>query len=191
MKTPLKQSLLLLLSALAPLHAADDCHSIHLNTEKLVAEAPDHSAEIVASQVAASASCACEIVKSAIKASQADAKTVAAIVEAAINAAPEQMRLITQCAIATAPDALAEVQAVLARLDPNSGESGASDKDAKSAKDSVDSKYSDQEVASIFNPLEFPGADPVGSLYGGPGGLPPRLIVPPIINPPSVTDPNP
>ena len=148
MKTPLKHSLLSLLSALAPLHAADDCRSIHLRTEKLV-------------------------------------------VEAAINAAPEQMRLITQCAIATAPDALAEVQAVLARLDPNSGESGASDKDAKSAKDSVDSKYSDQEVASIFNPLEFPGADPVGSLYGGPGGLPPRLIVPPIINPPSVTDPNP
>jgi carbon monoxide dehydrogenase subunit G len=45
------------------------------------------------------------------------------------------------------------------------------------------------------NPLDFPGLGPIGSTPGGPGGyslLPPVFLFafPPIINPPSVTNPN-
>jgi hypothetical protein len=192
MKTPVKHTLLFLLAAVAPIHAEDPCQSIYLNIKNRVDASPDRATEIVGTEISASASCACEIVKAAIEASHADAKTVAAMVEAAINAAPEQMRLIAQCAIAVAPDALAEVQAVLARLDPNRGESGTSGKDAKSAKDLVDSKGSTDTVAFLFNPLDFPGQGPIGPTPGGPGGLPliPMSSVV-IINPPLVTDVNP
>ena len=48
----------------------------------------------------------------------------------------------------------AEVQAVLAKLDPNRGESGDSAKSAKDAKAPVG------EVAAMPNPLDFPGQGP-------------------------------
>ncbi|NJM38324.1 MAG: hypothetical protein HC845_10955 [Akkermansiaceae bacterium] len=136
--------------------------------------------------MAAAPGCACEIVKSAIEASVADTKIVAAIVEAAAMAAPEQMRLISQCAVAVAPDALSAVQAVLAKLDPNLGETGASSKGSKSAKSPAG------EVASAGNPLDFPGQGPVGPTPGGPGGYPLIPNIPPVlIAPPDVSNVNP
>ena len=123
-----------------------------------------------------------------MKAPSAKPATVAAIVEAAANVAPEHMRLISQCAVAVAPDALAQVQAVLAKLDPNSGKAGHS---AKSAKDAKDAKAPVGEVAAMPNPLDFPGQGPIGPIIGGPGGQPLIPIFPPIvINPPEVTNVN-
>lgn len=137
--------------------------------------------EIVSAEVTASPTCACEVVKAAIEGCEADTKLVAKIVEAAAVAAPEQMRLVAQCAVAIAPDALADVQAVMAKLDPNLGESNA--KSSKDAKEPVG------EVAAMPNPLDFPGQGPVGPTPGGPGGngiMP--VITPVIIFPPDVTN---
>ena len=171
--------------------AETSCTEIQLQTRKAVETAPDKLLETVSHTVAASPSCSCEIVKAAIEGSQADAKTVAAIVETAITEAPEQLRLIAQCAVAMAPDALAEVQAVLARLDPNKVGAGDSAKSSKSA----EATGSTEEVATTPNPLDFPGGGPVGSTSEEPDG--PTLfpviipIVPVYIGPPQVTDVNP
>ncbi len=164
-------------------HAKDDCVAISQAVIIGVSEDESRVLEIVSKEIAAAPSCACEIVKSAIKSSKADNKTVAAIVGAAVTAAPAQMRLISQCAIAVAPDAAGEIQAVLAKLDPNSGDSGLSSKSAKSAK-------APEVAEEDWNPLDFPGGrDP----NIGPGDLPPGFPfdTPPIINPPVVTNPNP
>lgn len=171
----------------APQPAADPCLKLPAQVQARIKEDASKLTEIVADLVTQNPACACEIVKAAIDASKADAKTVAAIVEAAINAAPEHMRLIAQCAIAAAPDALAEVQAVLARLDPNRGESAESSKSAKSAKIPAPQG----EVAQMPNPLDFPGMGPAGPTPGGPGGFPLIPVVPPIINPPNVTNVDP
>ncbi len=168
-----------------------DCQKLSASVKEAVAAETSAVLEIVQREVAANAGCACEVVKSAIEASSADAATVAAIVETASTAAPEHMRLISQCAVAVAPDALGEVQAVMAKLDPNRGETGYSAKDAKTPVMG--------EVAAIGNPLDFPGQSPgqppvqVGPTPGGPGGLPllppgPPTFVPPVINPPVVTE---
>ncbi len=163
-----------------------DCVALSVSIKNSVAAEQSKVLEIVSTQVAASPSCACEIVKAAIEGSNANAQTVALIVEAASVAAPDQMRLVAQCAVAVAPDALGEVQAVLAKLDPNLGESGAS------AKSSKDSKAPAGEVAAMPNPLDFPGQGPVGPTPGGPGGLPLIPQLPPvIIAPPDVTNVNP
>lgn len=102
----------------------------------LVAGDPGRIVEIVSEEVAANRSCSCEVVKAAILQSRLEAKTVAAIVEAAILAAPEHMRITAQCAIAAAPEATAEIQAVLARLDPATGDGGG--QSAGSAKSPVE-----------------------------------------------------
>ena len=151
--------------------------------------------EVVATQVSAAPGCSCEIVKAAIEGSNAKPATVAAIVETAITAAPEQMRLISQCAVAVAPDALPQVQAVLAKLDPNTGKSPG----AHSSKDAKDAKAPAGEVASMPNPLDFPqgpnngqnnGQTTAGPTFGGPGGQPLIPIFPPIVvNPPEVIHP--
>ena len=181
--------------ALLPVSAEVDCLKLSLSVKHAVAAEQSKVLEIVSSQVSAAPGCACEVVKAAIEGAQAKPETVAAIVEAAVTAAPEQMRLISQCAVAVAPDALTQVQAVLAKLDPNRGESTGSAKSAKDAKAPVG------EVAAMPNPLDFPGQGPVGPIQGGPGGspvfpiVPPVLIVPPIVVPPivvpPVTPPNP
>ena len=163
-----------------------DCLKISLAVKQVVASEQSKVLEIVSTEVASAPSCSCEIVKAAIEGSDANVDTVAAIVEAAATAAPEQMRLISQCAVAVAPDALAKVQAVLAKLDPNLGESGTSTKSAK------DSKAPAGEVAAMPNPLDFPGEGPVGPTSGGPGGLPLFPLIPPIIiNPPDIINPPP
>ncbi|HEY8960989.1 MAG TPA: hypothetical protein VIM57_02220 [Luteolibacter sp.] len=133
---------------------------------------------IVTEEVTGHPNDVCEIVKLAIQASSADVTVTAKIVEAAVMAQPASMRLAAQCAMAVMPDALAEIQAVLAKLDP-AGASGSSDKDAKDAKDA---KFG--EVASVIspNPLDIPGVVPPGI---------PDIIPPPEIPPeeiPPVTD---
>jgi len=153
-----------------------DCLTVAAQVKKAVAAEPAKVLQIVEAQVAVNESCACDIVKAAILASQADATLVAGIVEIASTTAPEQMRLVGQCALAVAPDSLAAVQAVLTKLDPSAGESGLK----PSAKDTLE-KGPIQEVASIPNPLDFPGFPPVGR--GGPLMIP----VPPVIIVPQAT----
>lgn len=179
---------------LIPASAEVDCLMLSLTVKHSVAAEQSKVLEIVATQVAAAPGCSCEIVKAAIEGSNAKPTTVAAIVETAVTAAPEQMRLISQCAVAVAPDALAQVQAVLAKLDPNSGKSA-----ANSSKDAKDAKAPAGEVASMPNPLDFPQQGPLGPIpagsavapmFGGPGGQPLIPIFPPtIINPPEIINP--
>lgn len=176
-------------------HSAEvDCQKVALSVKAAVEADPAKVLEVVSNEVAAAPDCSCEIVKASIEGSAASVELVAAIVEAAIVAAPDQMRLISQCAIAAAPDALSQVQAVLAKYDPNRGDGDAS---SKSAKDSKSGKEP-AEVAAMPNPLDFPGEGPVGPNPGGPGGeplipyFPPIIINPPdIITPPDVTEVDP
>lgn len=157
-----------------------DCLKLALSVKNAVAAEQDKVLEIVSKEVSAAPGCACEVVKAAIEGSGAKPETVAAIVESAVNAAPDQIRIIAQCAVAVAPDALSQVQAVLAKIDPNKGESAASAKGAKAPAG---------EVAAMPNPLDFPGTGPVGPIAGGPGGFPLIPVFPPlIINPPQVTE---
>ncbi|GAA5125333.1 hypothetical protein JIN84_13955 [Luteolibacter yonseiensis] len=178
--------------AVIPAHADVDCIALSASVKKSVVAEQSKVLEIVSAQVAASPGCACEIVKVAIEESKANSEMVAAIVEAASVAAPDQMRLVSQCAVAVAPDALAAVQAVVAKLDPNSGESGTS------AKSSKDAEAAPDATSTAFNPLDFPGQGPIGPPPGaavGPGGIPLVPMIPPIIiappdNPDGVTDPD-
>lgn len=162
--------------------ASSDCSKVALSVEARVKLDTAKVLEVVESEVSANPSCACEVVKTAIKASEADVTMVVSIVETAITASPENMRMISQCAIATMPEAVAEVQALLARLDPNSGDSEVySSKSSKSSTDSKDAK--DAKVAAIYappipNPLDLP------PVY-------PPLMPPPPIFPPPVTNVNP
>jgi hypothetical protein len=169
--------------------AAVDCIALSLAVKNSVTAEQSKVLEIVSAEVSAAPSCACEIVKAAIEASKANVQTIASIVEAASIAAPEQMRLVSQCAVAVAPDALEAVQAVIAKLDPNSGKPA-----AKSAKDVQDSKAPLGEVAEMPNPLDFPGQGPIGTPPGiDPGQLLPRFTTPPayFVSPPKVTDTDP
>lgn len=163
---------------------AKDCPTIGLSLEERIKNEPSKILELVEAEIRANQSCACEVVKSAIKASNADTALVGDIVEVAMTAAPDSMRLISQCAIAAAPDSLATVQAVLAKLDPNRGETGSSAKSAKSAKG--DSKEAASETAP--NPIPDP-ANPLNLPPMGPPVIP-ILILPPgqFVNPPDVTD---
>ncbi len=183
MKKTLTFALLGAALAIIPANAAVDCIALSVTITNTVKNDKSKVLEVVSKEVGAAPACSCEIVKAAIEASAAEVKTVAAIVEAASVAAPEQMRLISQCAVAVAPDALAAVQAVMAKLDPNLGEKGTS---AKGAKSPVG------EVANAGNPLDFPGQGPVGPTPGGPGGYPLIPTIPPVvIAPPDVSNVNP
>ncbi|MCF7674294.1 MAG: hypothetical protein K9N23_05435 [Akkermansiaceae bacterium] len=171
-----------------------DCAKLVQSIKKAVAADSSVTLQVVEKEITANPGCACEVVKAAIEGSNADAKLVAAIVETASTAAPQHMRLISQCAVAVAPDALANVQTVLAKLDPNSGESAAVTSTAKDAKGPV------PPAVVAANPLDFPGSgvgDPpvrVGNNPGGPGGMPilpwgpPPTTPPGGIVPPVVTD---
>lgn len=179
-----KTILFALISAILPLAAAAevDCLKLATTVKAAVSAEQDKVLEIVTKEITAAPGCACEVVKAAIEGSSAKPETVAAIVEAAVLAAPDQIRLIAQCAVAVAPDALANVQAVLAKFDPNSGEAHSAKGDAKSGKEAAG------EVATMPNPLDFPGVGPIGPAPGEPGGMPLIPAFPPvIINPPDVT----
>ena len=153
-----------------------DCQAVSLTVEQRIKLDVSKVLEIVESEVGGNPSCACEIVKMSITASNADVAKVVSIVETAINAAPDSMRIISQCAIATAPDSIVEVQALLAELDPNTGE-GDSAKSAKSAKGAKDAEVAAIVAPPIENPLDR-------SFF-------PTFIPPPIIIPPLVTNVNP
>ena len=162
--------------------ATSDCSKVALSVETRVKLDVAKVLEVVESEVAANPSCSCEVVKTAIKASEADVPLVVSIVETAITASPENMRMISQCAIATMPEAVADVQALLARLDPNSGDADVySSKSSKDSKDSTDVK--DAKVAAIYAP-------PIPNPLDRPPFYPPILPPPPII-PPPVTNVNP
>ncbi len=173
-----------------PALAADvDCVKLSVVVKQAVAAERAAVLDIVSKQIAANPGCACEVVKAAIEGAEADAKTVASIVEVAATAAPDQMRLVSQCAVAVAPEALVNVQSVIAKLDPNTGE-GSSAKSGKDAKGGA----AEPEVASAFNPLDFPGAGQ-GAIGPRPGDssrdyFPPGLDpdVPQVVNYPSPED---
>ncbi len=160
--------------------SSSDCPAISLSVEQRIQLDVSKLLEIVEAEIGANPACACEIVKMAIKASDADVAKVVSIVETAIIAAPDSMRIISQCAIASLPESIAAVQALLAELDPNSGDAAAdSSKSAKSGKESA--KDAKGQVASIVappipNPLDLPPFPP---------------FVPPIIIPPTVSDVDP
>jgi hypothetical protein len=151
-----------------------DCTSVGMSVEQRVKMDSSKVLEIVESEVAANPNCACEIVKIAIKASGADESLVGDITEVAITAAPESRRMISQCAIAAMPDALAAVQAVLAKLDPHSGDSSHSSKSSKSGKDAKEAVATAPPEPP--NPLDLP---------------PPLPPLPPPPPPPVITNPNP
>lgn len=186
MKKTIALALLTAACGLLPATADVDCLALSVGVKNAIVADPSKILEIVSADVASAPSCACEIVKTAIEVSKATSQNVAAIVEAAVTAAPEQMRLISQCAVAVAPDALAAVQMVLAKLDPNLGESGTGAKSAKGLTAPAG------EVAAMPNPLDFPGQGPVGPTPGGPGGMPIIPQLPPVIvAPPDVSNVNP
>jgi hypothetical protein len=167
MKTTITFAMLALFSAgvsFAEKPATVDCVKLSLSIKTEVTENQSLVLQIVDRAVRENPSCACEIVKASIAACNADHKLIASIVEVVATAAPEQMRLAAQCAVAMAPDALQDVQAVLAKLDPATG-----DGEKASAKGGVDK----QPIAEKMpNPLDFP-VDPSGIGYtpNSPGGL--------------------
>jgi hypothetical protein len=152
-----------------------DCPSVLISVEQRIKLDPSTVLEIVESEVSANPNCACEIVKTAIQASGAEVSLVGDITEVAITSAPQSMRMISQCAIAAKPEALGAVQAILAKLDPNSGD-GYSAKSAKSGKDAKDA------VASQVSPPE----EPPNPLDRVPHFFPPTPT--PYLPPPLVTD---
>jgi len=122
---------------------------------ELAVGSKDSLAELVTVAVQGKPDAACEVVKAVIEATGAEPSQVAEILEAAIMANPDQMRQTAQCALAAAPDSLAEVQALLARLDPAGRDLSGDAKDAK------DSKLVLPEVAGIVsNPLDLPPPPP-------------------------------
>ncbi len=158
--------------------AAADCHAVALSVQQQTLLDPANRLALLEEEISANPGCACEIVKSAIRASGGSVSNVANIVEVAATAAPDMMRMISQCAIAEVPESLAEVQAVLARIEPNAGETAAgSSKSAKSAKSAKGAKVAAITPPVPPNPLDLP--------------LPFPLLPPPPIFPPPVTVVNP
>lgn len=160
MKTPNKFAVCLAMASLSSLsclqaeEATRPVASCTLEIASLRAEIekrPSSLLELVESAVRTYPSCSCEVVKASIEAGKANPETVAAIVEAAGITSPENLRLIAQCAVAVAPDALDEVQAVLAKLDPSTGESGLSGKEV-AEKGGIAPNSGDD----TGNPLDFP-----------------------------------
>jgi len=181
MKRTLNYAILAFSVAAAPVALAEesDCYKVSETVTKAVTAKPDNVLAIVEREVAASPACSCEVVKAAIVASEAERKLVGQIVAAAIEAAPDQMRTIANCAIAVAPDALPNVQAILARLEPQGGTSvgakGGYEKGGyeKGGKDPI------VQPAGVRNPLDGPYLVP---------GEPP--IHPPFVTPPSTCTPD-
>ena len=133
------------------LDADSKCFSLALRVGQRVKDDPSSLLEVAAKEVAANPTCACEVVKAALTAAKPNPDTVARVVEATALASPESLRLVAQCAIAVEPAALAKVQAVLARLDPNGGKSKhqGGDKDAKESAEKA-------SLETPPNPLDLP-----------------------------------
>lgn len=108
-----------------------DAHEIQLYVLSKIHAAPETACEIVREAVDLHPDRSCEIVKAAIEATEANEEWVLKITETAIQTSPEHMRLIAQCAMASAPESMRHIQMLLARLDPQGGDSGSTAKDAK------------------------------------------------------------
>ena len=152
-----------------------NCLALSLSVEQRINLNASKVLEIVEAEVGANPTCACEIVKSAIKASAADVRQVVAIVETAITAAPDSMRIVAQCAIASMPESIAEVQGLLAKLDPNSGDAGAYSSKGYSSKSAKSAKVASIEAPEVANPLDRPNLFPPN----------PPILIPPVtkVNP--------
>ncbi|MEP2775908.1 MAG: hypothetical protein ABJQ29_07135 [Luteolibacter sp.] len=133
-----------------------DCDALSLSVGHRIEVDLSKVLEIVEAEITANPNCSCEIVKAAIITSGADPELVGNIAEVAITANPDAMRMISQCAIAALPEALPNVQAVLAKLDPNRGDSSYSAKDSKSGKDAKDAVASVTPPERLPNPLDKP-----------------------------------
>jgi hypothetical protein len=156
-----------------------NCQTIALSIEQRIKLDDSSLLEIVETEGRSNPSCACEIVKAAIKATDADPQLVVSILESVISAAPQTMMIASQCAIAAAPESLPSVQAMLSKYEANAGDSGYSSKSSKDAKDAkVANALMPNTVASIPNPLDFPGLGPIGPARGLQPALSP---LPPII----------
>lgn len=128
------------------------CSTVSLSVSQRIQLDPSSALETVASELSANPACACEIVKASIAATDADIAMVVSIVRTSINVAPEHIRIISQCAIAAMPESIGGVQALLAGIDPNSGDPAVySSKSAKSAKSA---KAPATLVAAIADPLD-------------------------------------
>jgi hypothetical protein len=175
MKTTLKFAVMAALSTgalFAETTVPVDCSKLSISLKEEISANQSLVLQIVERAVLTNPSCACEIVKASIQETKADSKLIASIVEVVGVAAPEQLRLAAQCAVAVAPDSLEDVQAVLAKLDPGTG-----DGVVESEKGGVDKGGIAKEKTP--NPLDFPLADgPQGvgfspnspGGFGGPGG---------------------
>ena len=153
-----------------------DCHTVSLSVEQRIQIDISKILEIVETEVRANPDCACEIVKTAISASDADVSLVVSIVQTAITATPENMRIISQCAIATMPESITAVQALLTKMDPNSGDAAVySSKSSKSTKMAA--------ISSSPTPNPTPTPNPLDRLF--------MPILTPIITSNPVTDVNP
>jgi len=133
---------------------SSDCSRISLSVARRIKLDVARTLEVVESEVASNPGCAGEIVKSSIKASGADVSLVVLIVETAITVSPENMRMISKCAIATMPEAVAKIQALLARLDANSGDPDVHS--SRSSKNAKDSKHLVEVAPKSANPLDIP-----------------------------------
>ena len=164
---------------------ATGCDSISMSLKHRISVDPSLVLEIVESEISANPDCSCNIVKTAIIASGANPELAASIAETAIVSAPEKMRMTAQCAIAALPEALPNIQAVLARLDPNSGDTSYSARDSKSGSSAKGASGKEGIIppdilppTTQLDPLALP--DPV---------FLPFLPITPV--PPVVTNPNP
>ena len=129
--------------------------------KKQVEADTDNILKIVEKQAATSPSCSCEVVKAAILAAEADKNLVGQIVATAIEAAPEQMDLIASCAVAVAPDAVSEIKAVLAKLNPRALAKKGNDPAAASAKDGKTVIVGEKVKNPLDGPYLIPGLPPI------------------------------
>lgn len=170
MKNTMKFALVgALLSTLAPVAIAAECHLVSKEVTKQLTSQPEQVLKIVAKQIAANKGCECEVVKVAIVATEANKKQVAQILEQAIEAAPQKASLLTTCALAVAPDAHNEVMKVSAKYaNKNTGE-GSVASETYSAKGGDFQGEGDGvggpriPSTSAFNPLNFIGGDNTGN----------------------------
>ncbi len=156
--------------------AAADSATVALSVEQQVRLDRSKLVEIVQTEVTANPGSACEIMKAAIHASGAKIGEVAIIAETAINASPENMRLIAQCCIAALPESVQTIQALLAKLDPNTGDSGSSAKSSKSAKSAKGevAAVSSVGLPAVPNPLD---TLPIRLIFAPPIVVPERPII--------------
>lgn len=135
--------------------------SVSYNTEEIISnlrveiqKQMSNVSNLVSNAVKQHPELSCEITKAALDETKEKPEYTREIIESACLACPEQMRTIAQCAIAVYPDCLQTVQTILAKLDPGTGDSGASGKEV-SAKNGMDKNVIPPKEG-LGNPLDTP-----------------------------------